>query len=157
VRTNDGALITVRIATKADEVFLRGLYAERRSDLTSLDLAPDALATLLDFQYRARRQGYAQYGSTEWVVSVDGPVAHLITSASAEAHVLVDLVVAQSQQRRGIGRALVLDAIARATAAAVPVRVTVARDNAASLGLCTGLGFQVVGETAFELLLEHRP
>jgi predicted GNAT superfamily acetyltransferase len=148
----------VRTVTQADEVFLRALYAEHRTDLTALDLDHKTLATLLDFQWRARRTGYAALGAVEWAVLVaDEPVGHLITSRDTTEHRLVDLVIAHTHRRRGVGRALVVDAIAEAGAAAVPVRVSIARDNTPSYNMCVGLGFEIVGENELDFFLERRP
>jgi ribosomal protein S18 acetylase RimI-like enzyme len=159
VRTSDGAAITIEAVTESDEQFLRALYAELRADdLRTLGLDDVAADTFLDMQWRARRSAYQQRGVAEFVVTIDGePVGHLVEAATADEHRLVDIAVAQAHRQRGIARALVAQTVETARAAALPVRLTVARGNVAAISLYASLGFEAVGATELDFTMEWRP
>ncbi len=50
----------VRPATARDQLFLAQLFESTRQDLQLIDQSAEATAALMDLQFRAQTQGYAQ-------------------------------------------------------------------------------------------------
>jgi ribosomal-protein-alanine N-acetyltransferase len=143
--------VILRSTTESDEAELRALYAQTRADLAAMD-------ALIDFQWRARSQSYAAMGARHFLVLLDGQtVGYVATAESDDANVLVDIAVALEHRRRGIAAAVIAQLIDEAARVRMPLRLTVARDNAAALALYYRLGFTVVGETELDLAMERLP
>lgn len=81
------------------------------------------------------------------VIEESGAVAaYAIFRAVAEEAQILDVAVAPARTRRGLGRLLVEDALARAAAAGLKkATLEVRADNAGALALYRAAGFSVVG------------
>ena len=107
--------ITTRAATEDDDVFLFGLFrAVRLPEFAHAPLAPAQLDLLLSIQYAGQKQSYgAEYPGGDEVVLLDGQaIGRIWLYRGAEEHHLVDIALMPEYRNRGIGSALVKDAIA---------------------------------------------
>jgi GNAT superfamily N-acetyltransferase len=132
-----------RPAAHTDDAFLLELFATVR---------PGLPIPLVDVQLRAQRREWESRfpGSEDEIVLLDGrAVGRLWVAWTDEACVLVDMVLLPEERRTGIGTKVVGEVLAEADRRGVPVRVTVERTNAASLGFCAKHGFVEVGADVF--------
>jgi ribosomal protein S18 acetylase RimI-like enzyme len=138
---------SIRAATCDDEPFLAALDADRRADdLGSLPLPAEQVATLLEAQYRARRQGYAAaFPAALDVLAVvdDRAVGRLLVDEGPDGLRLVDVAVLRSHRGRGIGTALVRSVLDRAAPAGRPVRLAAAAHDTRVVAWYARLGFSV--------------
>jgi len=113
---------------------------------------------LLRIQFTGQQQSYgAQYpGGNRIVLLNDQPIGRIWLHRGPAAHHLVDISLLPEFRNRGIGAALVNEAIARARAARVRLCCNVAVMNPASLRFHQRLGFQIVAqdEVYYDLAVE---
>ena len=152
-----GAL-SLRPAVHEDEPFLHALYLDAHPEFTLLPAAAaDEVVTL---QRRAQRAEYraAYPTSVDHVVEYDGArVGHCWTSVGdAELRVL-DLALLTAHRRRGIGRAILEQLLARAAASGTALRLSVWRDNVPARTLYARAGLAVEAEQNGYLLMAARP
>ena len=151
--------ITTRAATEDDDVFLFGLFrAVRLPEFAHAPLAPAQLDLLMSIQYAGQKQSYgAEYPGGDEVVLLDGQaIGRIWLYRGAAEHHLVDIALMPEYRNRGIGSALVKDAIAGARAAGSRLRCSVAATNPGSLRFHQRLGFHVAGrdDLYYDLALE---
>ena len=131
-----GATVGRRAVVAGDDAFLLALEADRWG------AAPDD--TLVDVQFRARRQAYRSAfpdAQDSLVVVGHDPAGRLLVAARPAARHVVDLALLRDYRGRGIGTALMLDVQATATAAGVPVELTVLAGESRVVGWYERLGF----------------
>jgi ribosomal protein S18 acetylase RimI-like enzyme len=113
---------------------------------------------LLRIQYAGQKQTYGmEYPGGNEVVLLDGEaIGRIWLYRGTTEHHLVDIALMPEFRNRGIGSALVKDAIAGARAAGLRLRCSVAATNAGSLRFHQRLGFQVAGQDDlyYDLALE---
>jgi GNAT superfamily N-acetyltransferase len=137
----------VRLATSADEAFLRHLFkTSRAGEFAAAALPPAALDALLEQQFRAQAQGYtAQFPhAVALIVTHDAkPVGRLILWARKSNWRIVDILLLPEARGQGVG-ADILEATARAArdAGATELKLSVTTGNAAARRLYARLGFK---------------
>ncbi len=151
--------ITTRAATQGDDAFLFGLFrAVRSPEFAHAGLAPAQLDLLMSIQYAGQMQTYgAEYPGADEVVLLDGEaIGRIWLYRGTAEHHLVDIALMPEYRNRGIGTALLKDAIAGARAAGMRLRCSVAATNTGSLRFHQRLGFQVAGrdDLYYDLALE---
>jgi ribosomal protein S18 acetylase RimI-like enzyme len=151
--------VTTRPATEQDDAFLFSLFkAVRAPEFAYVPLGPGQLETLLSMQYAGQKHSYgAQYPEGDAIVLAEGePIGRVWVYRGPAEHQLVDIALLPLFQNRGIGAALVGDAIAAARAAGVRLCCSVAVTNRGSLAFHQRLGFQIVAqdEIYYDLALE---
>lgn len=141
--------VTTRPAAEQDDGFLFALFkAVRSPEFAHLPLPPAQLDHLLSFQYSGQKQSYAaQYPNGHDLILLDGgPIGRLWVFRAPSAHELVDISLLPEFRNRGIGSALIAQAIAVARAAGVPLRCSVAVTNHGSLRFHQRLGFHIASQ-----------
>jgi ribosomal protein S18 acetylase RimI-like enzyme len=140
--------VTRRAATEQDDAFLFALFRDVRSaEFAQARLAPAQLDFLMSIQYAGQKQTYgAQYPAGNEIVLLDGkPIGRMWLYRGAEEHHLVDISLMTEFRNRGIGGALLAEAIAAARAAGVRLCCSVAATNEGSLRFHQRLGFRIAG------------
>jgi ribosomal protein S18 acetylase RimI-like enzyme len=151
--------VTTRAATEQDDAFLFALFrAVRSAEFAQAGLGPAHLDLLMKIQHAGQKQSYgAQYPGGHDIVLVDGkPAGRIWLYRGPREHHLADISLMPEFRNRGIGSALVKDAIAGARTAAVRLTCAVAATNGGSLRFHQRLGFQIVGqdEVYYDLAIE---
>jgi ribosomal protein S18 acetylase RimI-like enzyme len=151
--------ITRRAATEQDEGFLFALFrAVRLPEFAHAQLPPAQLDLLMNLQYSGQKATYgAQYPDGNEIVLLDGePIGRIWVYRGAAEHQLVDISLMPELRNRGIGAALLNEAIAGARAASVQLSCSVAVTNTGSLRFHQRLGFQITGgdEIYYDLAIE---
>jgi ribosomal protein S18 acetylase RimI-like enzyme len=141
--------VTTRPATPEDDAFLYALFsAVRGPDFAHLPMPPAQLDMLLRIQFAGQKQSYgAQYPGSDSIVLLESqPIGRFWLYHGPTEHQLVDISLLPEFRNRGIGGALVRQAVADAREAGVRLCCSVARTNTGSLKFHQRLGFQIVGE-----------
>ncbi|MBS1858594.1 MAG: GNAT family N-acetyltransferase [Acidobacteria bacterium] len=151
--------IATRPATDADDAFLFALFkAVRAPDFAHLPLPPEQLEHLMSLQFAGQKHSYtAQYPGGHSLILLDGaPIGRIWLHRGAREHQLVDISLLPEYRNRGIGGALVAEAVAQARAAQVPLRCSVAVTNPGSLRFHQRLGFRIAArdEVYYDLAVE---
>ena len=151
--------VTTRAATEQDDAFLFSLFKEVRSvEFAQARLATAQLDLLMNIQYAGQKQSYgAQYPAGNQIVLLDGkPIGRMWLYRGPAEHHLVDISLMAEFRNRGIGAALLREAIAAARAAGVRLCCSVAATNHGSLRFHQRLGFQIAGrdEVYYDLAVE---
>ncbi|MGP0049209.1 MAG: GNAT family N-acetyltransferase [Solirubrobacteraceae bacterium] len=151
-------LVSLRRAERADEPFLRALYASlRRSEFMVLGLQPSALESLLAIQFDAQDAAYRHnHPDADFdLVIVDGnPGGRLYVDRGPAAIHVLDITLAPEWRGRGIGTRLLGALIAEGERARRPVALQVLRSNPA-LRLYRHLGFAQTAADEVYLTLER--
>ena len=137
-----------RAATEQDDAFLFTLFKTVRSpEFAHAQLAPAQLDLLMNIQYGGQKQTYGvEYPGGDEILLLDGaPIGRVWLYRGAAEHQLVDISLLPEFRNRGIGAALVTEAIASARVAGVRLCCSVAVTNGGSLRFHQRLGFQIVG------------
>ena len=151
--------VTTRAATEQDDAFLFGLFKEVRSvEFAQAPLAPAQLDLLMSIQYAGQKASYgAQYPGGNEIVLLDGKaIGRMWLYRGPAEHHLVDISLMAEYRNRGIGAALLREAIAAARAAGVRLCCSVPATNHGSLRFHQRLGFQIAGrdEVYYDLAVE---
>ncbi|HWA63236.1 MAG TPA: GNAT family N-acetyltransferase [Caulobacteraceae bacterium] len=140
----DGALV-LRPQEDGDTPFLARIFAASRApSFLALGLPPAQVEQLVGLQHRAQTQAYRQRfpDAGFWILERDGEaVGRYVEDAPPGALHVVDIAVAPERHRRGLARAVLAEAQARAQALGLAMIAEVAADNGPSLALFEGLGF----------------
>jgi ribosomal protein S18 acetylase RimI-like enzyme len=95
-------------------------------------------------------------GSEHEAILLDGePVGRVWVAWPSGECRIVDLTLLPAHRRGGIGTQVAEEVLARADAAAIPVRLSVVRDNAAGLAFWERLGFSAVSGDEIYAQLER--
>jgi ribosomal protein S18 acetylase RimI-like enzyme len=141
--------ITTRAATPDDDALLFELFqAVRAPEFALTPLAPAHLNMLMRMQFAGQKQTYnAQYpGGDHIILMQTRPIGRIWLHRTASAHHLVDIALLPEFQNRGIGAALIGEAIATARAAGVRLCCSVALTNPGSLRFHQRMGFRIVSQ-----------
>ncbi len=138
-----GSGLWLRPETPADQSFLKALFFT--TSLAAMGLPGEAgLTLLLEAQHQAREQSYqgAWPDARRWVIEAAGmPVGGLIEADADAALHVIDIALAPSVRRQGVGRAVIADLQRQAKARDLAVTAMVIVSNVASLALFRALGF----------------
>jgi GNAT superfamily N-acetyltransferase len=141
--------VTLRVATAADEPFLRALYRSTRIDeLSPLGWSEAQVDAFCDFQFIAQAQGYRQAypGAEHLILGFQGEdVGRMIKSRTSSELMLVDLALQPAFRNRGLGRFVVAGLQEEARSASTPLLLHVERSSRA-VAFYQRLGFAVVAE-----------
>ncbi|MGB0697602.1 MAG: GNAT family N-acetyltransferase [Rhodospirillaceae bacterium] len=136
--------IRLRATTAHDAAFERRLHDATRQDLKLIDGEQDFIQSIVDMQFRAKSEGH---GSTHpnafyYIIEKNGDRIGRLTLdfGHNEVHV-VDLTVLPAWQGQGVGSTVVQAMQNVAAKMAVPVGLTVRRDNHAAIKTYQKLGF----------------
>ena len=151
--------LATRPATALDDAFLFTLFkAVRAPEFAHLPLPPEQLDRLLNVQYAGQKMTYAaQYPAGHRIVLLHlNPIGRIGLYRAEGARHLVDISLLPEFRNRGIGSALLAEAIADARAAGEPLTCSVAALNLGSLRFHQRLGFRIVArdEVYCDLALE---
>ena len=151
--------VATRPATEQDDAFLFALFkAVRSPDFAHVPMPAAQLEMLMSMQYAWQKHSYAAlYPGGDAIVLLDEqPIGRIWLYLGPAEHYLVDIALMPEFQNRGIGAALVREAIAAARAAGVRLGCSVAVTNTGSLRFHQRLGFQIVGhnEIYYDLAME---
>ena len=151
--------VTTRAATADDDAFLFELFkAVRAPEFAHVPLAPAQLDMLLSIQFAGQKQSYgAQYPGGNHIILMHGqPIGRIWLYCAPSEHHLVDISLVPEFRNRGIGAALIGEAIAAARAAGVRLTCSVAVTNGGSLRFHQRLGFRICGqdEVYYDLAVE---
>jgi ribosomal protein S18 acetylase RimI-like enzyme len=129
-----------------DREFLYKLYVDtRKAEVDSFGWEPKQAESFLQMQFNAQQRSYEmQYPELDHqlVVWEEQPVGHIMTAATADALVLVDVVLLEEHRSKGIGTNLIIQLQKRAQEQRKAVRLQVFQHNRAEQ-LYQRLGFQV--------------
>jgi GNAT superfamily N-acetyltransferase len=138
-------VLSMRPETPGDEAFLFKLFASHADrPLRQAGLAEAAVATMVDLQYRSANATHrALFPEALYsIIERDGaPVGRLIEHDEGETVYFVDFALLPELQARGLGTAFIEQVANAWGLKGRAARVEVAYGNAASLRLCTKLGF----------------
>lgn len=137
--------IQLRSAAAADEPFLFSLFAaDKAVEFSPLGWSAEQLQPLIEMQFRARQQGWAQIypDALDSILCLEHgvPVGRRLMSRQADSYRLVDLAILSTYRNRGIGTWALRSAQELAASESVSLRLRVVRANPA-LRLYQQLGF----------------
>lgn len=144
-----------------DEPFLRRLIMETVARQLGMEAWPQDLREhLLDIQYRSRRASVkAQFphGSSH-IILVDGEEAGWLFLADLEDQIrIVEIMILVRHRGKGIGSAVIGEALAAASRAGKPVRLGVDAMNENAIRFYRRLGFQQTSGDSIQWQMEHTP
>jgi ribosomal protein S18 acetylase RimI-like enzyme len=147
--------------TAADAADFFALFLRVRGhDLGAANWPEPLRSTTLGIQFEAQRRGYAEhYPGAETLFLTRGTerVGWAIVDRGAAAWQLVDIAVAPEARGQGIGGAAVAALQSGASAANVPMMLSVAPDNLTAVRLYSRLGFTPAGANETHLQLTWQP
>ena len=152
-------VLRLRPESDDDAAFRFALFCQSRPDWALLPLCGEALAILLQQQFRAQTAGYrAEWpGASCDIIELDGePIGRLVVDRPGDALHLIDIALLPACRNRGIGSAILGRLSAEARAARLPLRLEVATSNVAALRLYRRLGFVARASTELQIQLEWR-
>lgn len=138
--------LVIRPARPEDNDFLKSLYRSERDDLRLLDAETDFIEELIDIQYRAKTQGYADRfpNAMYFVVERLGvPIGRLVVNFGPHEVRLVDIAFVPVARGHGYGTHVIKTVQFAAAHIQAPVALTVSRDNVSARLAYAALGFQV--------------
>jgi len=148
-----------RPATDADLQFLRDLYASTRAEeMAMVDWPEVQIDKFLTMQFEAQHQYYReQFPAAEYlVVEQNGDsIGRVYVDRRLDELRLIDIALIPETRNQGLGKALLLDLLDEAEAAALPVRIHVEKFNPA-MRLYLRLGFRALEDKGVYLLMEWR-
>ena len=153
--------LTWRRGAAADEALLFALFAASKSpEFTPLGLSAQQLHPLLEMQFRARQQAYAQTypAAVDMILCLENGVSvgrHLV-ERQTNCYRCIDLAILPEYQNRGIGTWAIRQIQQVSALESVPFRLSVTRTNPA-LRLYERLGFVRVSGDELSYEMEWRP
>jgi ribosomal protein S18 acetylase RimI-like enzyme len=152
--------ITLQPVCQLDDPFLFKLYADTRGSEMALVPWTDAQKqAFLEMQFTAQRSSYAKEypGAQHTVIFRDNePVGRLYVDRSQERFHILDITVANTCRKQGIGSVVLRKIMQEAEHAGRPTTIYVENFNP-SLRLFERLGFRVAAVKDFQVLLERPP
>jgi len=144
----------------ADRALLLRLYGETRSDAASIvEWTESQKRDFVTQQFDAQDAYYReQFPDARYdVIVVDGKDAGRLYVDRREDEIRVlDILIASTHRRRGVGRHLLGELVGEARERKLPVRIHVEQQNPA-LRLYEALGFRVLGEVGIYWFMEWSP
>ncbi len=143
----------------SDAAFVRALFNDARSgEFAAAGLAGDALASLLDLQFRAQTVGYATAhpAATGTVVELDGrPAGRAIVARSEQVILIVNIAVLSAYRGRGAASELLRALTREADASGHEIRLQVRTGNTVARALYERFGFATVDERDGDALMSR--
>lgn len=153
-------IVTLRLATDADQEFLVGVFASTRSDeLQVLAWNPIQAEMFIDIQYNAQQQSYRlSYPEAEnYIILHNGqPIGRMLIDRSEEAIHLVDIALLPDYRNHGVGSELVGRLLDEGASQERPVVLSVYNSNPA-IHLYERLGFTKVDEESLYWKMQWLP
>jgi ribosomal protein S18 acetylase RimI-like enzyme len=153
--------VLCRLETPEDELFIRRLMMKTLACQLAAHLWPDEVReTLLDAQYRIRREGFRSGdGNIQSVIVLieRERVAWYVTSELDDEVRLVSLVVQSEHCGKGIGSAILRQLLDAADRSGKTVRLSVAMNNPGASELYSRLGFHRTGGDGTHYAMERPP
>jgi GNAT superfamily N-acetyltransferase len=150
--------LSERPASFDDEDFLFQVYASTRAEeVAAWGWQPRERENFLRVQYRARRQFYreAYSGAVQSILHLGGALAGTVLVWRTRSEIrLVDIALLPECRNRGLGTQWILGLIEEARTAALPLRLSVLRENPA-VRLYERLGFSRKAGDAMYIEMEH--
>jgi ribosomal protein S18 acetylase RimI-like enzyme len=150
--------ITRRPVCESDQPFLLELYAGvREAELAQTPWTPEQKHAFVEMQFNAQTVGYrdADPHAAHEIVSAGGrAVGRAYWSSRADCLHILDITIAQPSRNSGIGSHVLRDILEEADREKKPVTIYVESYNP-SLRLFERLGFRVIAQDGFQLLLER--
>ena len=150
--------ISRRPAGDADLPFLFELYASTRAaELAMTPWTPEQKAAFVQMQFQAQIRGYRESypHAVHEMIAAGGRLAGRVYFSREADHLhILDLTIAPEQRNAGIGSAVLAEIFAEADGRGWPVTIFVESFNP-SLRLFLRLGFKVVSQDSFQLLLRR--
>lgn len=141
-----------------DEEFLIAAYATTRDDVKYLPFDEAGKQAFILMQYTAQRDHYAVHykDAYNYIILYDGKPAgrHMIYYGTEDIR-LVDTVVLPEFQNKGIGSAVINDALKEGAEMGLPCVLHVIKESPA-IRLYERLGFRVVSEIGMHDCMEWR-
>ena len=147
--------ITLRPATVDDEAFLLKLFGSTREEFRFLNSAE--LEALVRMQFTLRHQQYRNgypNGEDSLIIDRGEPIGRIFIDEAEHELMLVDIALLPEYRNRGIGRHLLDQLLARATAAKKAVRLQVFSSNPARR-LYERLGFTEIGRDSMYIEMRY--
>jgi len=151
--------IHIRPATEADTRILFEVYASTRTEeLAPVPWTPEQKLQFLAFQFQSQDAHYREIfpGATFSVIEVDGKAAgRLYVNRTAEKIHVIDIALLPPARGRGIGASILRTLFEEATAAGLPLTISVERFNPAKR-LYERLGFRTIEDGEVYQRMEWR-
>jgi GNAT superfamily N-acetyltransferase len=149
----------LKLATPEDQAFLAELYNDVRSvDFSPLGLPEPMLAQLLAMQFQAQQSGYA----AQFPQAIDQILWHgatrigrMLVNESENEIWLVDIAILSAYRGQGLGGHFLQELCVRATAAQLPLHLSVRFNNPAQR-LYERLGFVRTGGDGMHISMEFQ-
>lgn len=142
-----------------DLQFLRALYASTRADeMSAVDWPEEQKNAFLGMQFEAQHKYYSeQFSAADFLVVERGgeAIGRIYLDRRIDELRLIDIALVPEARNQGLGKALLLDLLDEARAAAFPVRIHVEQFNPA-MRLYLRLGFRPIEDRGVYQLLEWR-
>jgi len=152
------AEISRRPVAESDRPLLFDLYAStREAELAMTPWTPEQKAQFLAMQFQAQITGYGSAfprALHEIIMAGGRPAGRLYLSREAERLHILDITIAPEQRNAGIGSAVLAEILEEGKRDGKKVTIYVESFNP-SLRLFLRLGFQVISQDNFQLLLER--
>ncbi|MES3024742.1 MAG: GNAT family N-acetyltransferase [Pseudomonadota bacterium] len=154
--------LSLRCVVAADQPFLDALYHATRSDLRQADADPALIATLIRMQQmvheNGQRKAYPQ-ARCELIEHAGEALGRVVTDTDPLRGIrVVDIALLPRARGRGHGGAVLRRLQREAAALRLPLRLSVAKENAGARRLYLGLGFELeaAGDAADEMVWRAR-
>lgn len=153
--------VTWRPVVPDDDALLLRLYTQTRAaELASVPWSDDQKAAFVRQQFEAQRADYrSRFPASEHFVlcELGEPVGRVWIDRRSDEIRLLDIIVDERRQGRGIGRAVLESLIDEATSAGAALRHSVLTANEGALRFYRRLGFVEIDDLEMYVLMEWRP
>jgi len=157
-QTQNASNITLRPVVAEDYDFLLHLYASTRADeMAMVPWTDEQRQSFVRSQFDAQQDHYGRkYPSAnhDVILSTDREVGHLHVARLENEIRIVDLTLLPPERNSGTGTYLLKQLLEESRQTGKDIRIYVEEFNP-SLTLFKRLGFRVIGQEGFHLLLEH--
>lgn len=159
--TSNGARVSLRPVTDADQEFLIGVYADSRAaELAQVDWDDSQKDAFIRWQYAMQKQEYeTRYPSARYeIILVDGTPAGRLWVGTDEKQIrLLDIAILREFQNRGVGTILLQQLMDEATRANKALRHMVFMLNDNANRLYERLGFKTIEDVGGYMHMEWLP
>jgi ribosomal protein S18 acetylase RimI-like enzyme len=153
--------LTIRNANAGDQDFLIRLYASTRDDLRQIAADPAFADSLIAMQQNMQAASYrSRYPDAEYLLLEHhgDAVGRMIVDTGPEEIRLIDISFMPHSRGKGFGTAVLRSLQQCAARKAMPLRLSVHRNNVRARRLYAALGFRVEsGDEMAEQMLWTRP
>lgn len=143
-------ILSARLATTEDEIFLRALYhSGRAAELAMFGFSPELERSFVQMQFHARKQHYANaFPSAQDFIVLHQivPIGHILLNRADEVISIVDIALMPEFRGQGIGTSLLADVIQAADYEGSSIDLHVEYSSRAK-ALYQRLGFAIVEDT----------